>query len=588
MASSIEVLKLVSNKANQRILSLLKTEASFPRRIAKQLVLSEAEVSRRLRRMEKVGLVEGAWNYEDRTVKRYALSAEGVTVRFRDGAFQVEVLRGDRADSEAVPLLSYGPPNWVDLVGRKDLVSAAKEAGQFVVLQGIAGIGKSVVAATHAQAFKGRVFWHTLRSHDTFGHVVAKLAAFAGIEAARLIPPAAHREADDPFFDPVSLRALDRPDVLLVWDDYSDELEPRLLQLVEELARSLKQAHLLATSREMPRFVARQPATHVLPVGPFTEAQTLRFLQQRGIEASRADAHHIHEKTGGHPQTLLLLSELVKTAKITLAQCYDDIPEKEVEEYVWEQLYKKLPAAEQHLLGVASVFQRAIPTEALARVSGDKHVATNVVRLEKRLLLTRDGEGYRLPRLLRDFCYAKLPDRKTIHQQVAAYYAEQGTLTGHLEALDHYLRAGRKDRAIRLLDRNLELHEFDLVQRGHVSLYDAILHQFTDKDVSPPTWASILDERGDCAYTLQDLARAREAYEAALQVFAKLANPARSAEVAWKLALVARRRSKPREALQWAKQGIAFAQKGAVGEGIRRGLEEFLPGAFAGLATTPT
>ena len=74
-SGELEVLKLIGNKVNAQILTLLRRQPMSPRDISKYLNKKESDVVRRLKAMEKHSLVQGSWGSRlGQNVKLYSLN----------------------------------------------------------------------------------------------------------------------------------------------------------------------------------------------------------------------------------------------------------------------------------------------------------------------------------------------------------------------------------------------------------------------------------------------------------------------------------------------------------------------------------
>ena len=99
------MLKTLASPPNRRILVTLADQPAHGRDIAGRLALPESEVSRRLRSMERLGLVEGRWLHHSRNIKKYRPAA---------WAFQF------RLDGDGIHVSTVSP--WADACacGRSD------------------------------------------------------------------------------------------------------------------------------------------------------------------------------------------------------------------------------------------------------------------------------------------------------------------------------------------------------------------------------------------------------------------------------------------------------------------------------------
>lgn len=82
----VAALKLLGNATTRALLRELATGGpSYPRALATTLGASEGDVQHKLHRLERAGLVRGAWAHQGKTVKEYKLAATGIDVRLVAG-----------------------------------------------------------------------------------------------------------------------------------------------------------------------------------------------------------------------------------------------------------------------------------------------------------------------------------------------------------------------------------------------------------------------------------------------------------------------------------------------------------------------
>lgn len=92
MMPAEDPLKLLANPANRALIARLAQSPSYPRALAVDLGLTEGEVQRKLHRLERAGIVTGAWRFRGKTVKEYVLRASGLDIDFSTGTIEVRVM----------------------------------------------------------------------------------------------------------------------------------------------------------------------------------------------------------------------------------------------------------------------------------------------------------------------------------------------------------------------------------------------------------------------------------------------------------------------------------------------------------------
>lgn len=572
-----DLLKVLANETNQRILLALVPEPSHSRLLAETLGLNETEVSRRLKKLEKAGLVVGRWTRAEANVKRYHLAVEGMEVRFTTKGLEVQ-LRGAPEGSGThyrAPVWSFDLPLTPSYVPRPAVERALLETpARVTVLLGVAGVGKTYLATMAARAHSGPVLWHTLRPTDTFGRVYHRAAAFLDLAGEKKPLELWTSGSRDPDTLLASLReSLDRVDTLIILDDYHAAKEDDVLTLVHGLIRDLRKGRLLLTSRERPRYLPPQVPHQVIPLGGFTLEEAREFLTLKGVVPEEKLLAEVHERTAGHPILLNLFAEtsLARDGRGALPPSDAD-----AQAYLWDAFYATTSEEERRVLEAASVWHSRFTRQGLAALLPGENPDYRLFSLEKRLLVERRGdEGFALHDLIRGFAYATGRDKTKLHLAAAQFSQGLGTVQGHLEAIDHYVRAREHTKAAALLTRNLDLTELDVVEQGHHALYRDVLERFSESEVPAQVWTVILDERGDLALKTGDPQGALEHYaEAAERTPAKDAEA--HADLAWKQALALRGLGDLPAAREAVARGLRQAPRGGRAEGrllaLKKGL----------------
>jgi len=156
------LMKALSSEINLRLLSLLSSGSFNPRELAKILKRDESDVSRRLRLLESLGLVEGRWErINNRNVRVYTLKVEEIRIAFESGEV---VINSSGIQTRLAFPNREETPRVERVFGRekeRTLISESPE--RVVIVHGIAGIGKSTLVAWIFQD----AFWYTRCEFDS-------------------------------------------------------------------------------------------------------------------------------------------------------------------------------------------------------------------------------------------------------------------------------------------------------------------------------------------------------------------------------------------------------------------------------------
>jgi tetratricopeptide (TPR) repeat protein len=559
---SEDLLSALANRTNQAILNLLAVEPTYPRRIGELLALGETEVARRLKHMEGLGIVAGAWAHvHGKNVRLYKLIARDVGLRFTPEGLRVEVAGQDgRGRASLLTPLTIRLPSPGPFVGRADELGVLEGPASVVIVEGMPGIGKTSLLARFAEAQPGKraVFWHSFRGPETLGWLANRLGVFFAQHGERALLDAVEAGAEAPDKLELMLRGMDDARFLVVFDDaHRVEDEAVKAFLGDAIART-RSGKLLLGSRERPRYDVGAKHVHLLRLSGLKDEDVARFLAGQGVAVDAQLLPRIREEVGGHPLALNLLVETAQAQGVGLEALLDRIPEKNVEEWLLQEVVGQLRDDERELLAAASVFRGRFDLDDLAELTRKSPEAA-LLRLRRRVLVqASEGGEFALHEVVRNFFYNLQRHKRELHEKAAVHELGKGSVEGHLEAMHHFLAAGRRDRVLDLLQRNLDLHEFDFIDAGYHNLYLQVLEGFRREDVPEERrWALIEDEKGDIRLHRAEPERALEHYGRAEAVFRKLKEHDRLADLAWKKGLALQRLGREKEAQASVRAGLA-------------------------------
>ena len=286
-------------------------------------------------------------------------------------------------------------------VGRRDelaSLTASESAGRVFVIRGVAGIGKSTLAAKACETLRAtcNVYWHRMRPWDTRRSILVGLGAFleaAGRPALRSVLAAG--EAEEPV--PLLRDELRGIHAVLVFDDVQDAAPevPPLLRFLKDAVAGTSDARMLVLSRRaIPFYDRRDVALHGV----------VRELELRGLSsedlvtllgAEPAFPATVGRRLGGHP----LFLELVRASPRPegVAQALRD-----QRRFMEEEIYSELSEPERTTLKLAALYRVPVPRDAL--LANPVASADVVLDLSNRsLLYSNAAESFQVHDAIRDF-----------------------------------------------------------------------------------------------------------------------------------------------------------------------------------------
>lgn len=546
---------------NRAILSLLAVEPTYPRKIGNLLDLSEAEAARRLRAMEGLGLVEGRWSYVGKNIKLYHLAADHVTLRITPQGVRVELAQGRGGatrDYTLVPV-PLSIPLADDFIGRTRELAVLDGPERAVVVEGMPGVGTTSLAAHYAQTRRGdrAVFWHSFRGLESLTWLTNRFALFLAQEGDPRLLQQVEKGVDAADARQLLLHALDDARFLIVFDDVHRVEDPAVRSFIADALDHVQKAKVIVTGREAPRFNASKPGRRVLRLGGLRDDEVDAFLRSRNVQVEADLLPKVREEVGGHPLALTLLLQSISDMKVPLRKLLDRIPERNIEDYLLDEVVGGLGEDERTALSLASVFRGAFTDQDLRALSPRKDYAHALAKLRRRLLVHTVGEQYILPEMIRNYFYNLQRDRTDLHAMAAQHYLAKESVEGRIEAMHHLLVAGKRDRVLQLLEENLDLHQFDFVDAGYQELYFGVLGLFKAAEVPDARqWGLIQDEKGDICLHKGDAKAALAFYEDALTHLRKAKDASREHDLSWKMALALEKLDRKAEARRLVGQAL--------------------------------
>jgi len=353
-----------------------------------------------------------------------------------------------------------------------------EEGSSILSITGIAGIGKTTLAAKAATELEGtmHVFWYRFHKWDSLRNVLFSISRFLE-EMGRTGFKGfldTKQELDMKNFYSLLEGNLSEGRMLLIFDDFqraADEIVD-FFALFREMLFSFEGVKVLIVGRQIIPFYDR---SDVLVKGIVKEL-TLEGLDKNScrnlLKIEDIDDEmfqKIYSITRGHP----LFVQLVLSAK-------DLRDQKDIKRYIYEEIFKKLDERGSLLLQIASVFRYPAPSSAFFMEEGlDFTVLDKLV--ESNLIQETSYDEYEAHDLIKEFFYNRLtPGQKLeYHKKAADFYMEVGNDRATVEAMYHLALAGEPVKALKLASNYGEM----IISRGHSEQFASVL-ELLDREVS--------------------------------------------------------------------------------------------------------
>ncbi len=309
----------------------------------------------------------------------------------RDGRIDLDAL----AAGPPTPLVEdlAEAPRLDRFVGRTNELGELTGEGagpRVFVVRGVAGIGKSSLAARACELLRGQrnLFWHTLRPWDT---PVSVLTAMGNFLSAIGKPGLRAVVSRGELRDAAEVLREDLPGTrsVLVFDDADQAGEEilSLLRFIKDAVADAPDVRALVLSRRAIAFydrrdVALRHSVREIDLPGLKAADIAQFLSpEMDVATTR-----LGKQFGGHPLFLQLLRSSASGKAPHAAM-------RDMRRFIEEEVYSGLSEPERRVLNLASLYQVPVPRNALLAEASDSYEL--ILSLANRSLLRPVGdEGF--------------------------------------------------------------------------------------------------------------------------------------------------------------------------------------------------
>lgn len=474
------LMKALSSEVNLEILAVLRTGAFHPRELARILGRDESDVSRRLRQLERLGLVEGRWERDgERNVRVYSLKVEEIKISFEPEGIKANI---DSRPFYETSKVGDDVPEVDTFVGRREEIELLRKCSEgVVVIYGVAGVGKTLLAA---KAFPDS-FWYRVSGVEDFEYIAWHMGRFLNSRGYGLLLDymrSGQREEREVF--ELILEGIERTSSVIVLDDVHKCQDERLERLLTFLAERMKGGKIVVTTRVKPNLGTRGVLyIHLKGLKP-EEAYELALAKGVKMDVGRfAEVYHL---TAGHPLMLnLTLEGLSREGRIVKDNLF---------EFLFAEVYSALSSEEKEMLSLLATFDDPVEYEAIKRLYGEKRAFSVLYSLLRKGLVERHEESYYLHELIRSMVgrFSK-PNPKYL-LMYTDYLLEKNDPASFLKAFKYAVRSGEKDR-IKLLTE-IRLRRFKWVVNDFPNVYMKLLMEAGDNPYAKNEIGHIHFQRG--------------------------------------------------------------------------------------------
>ncbi len=371
----------------------------------------------------------------------------------------------------------------------------AIERGRVVVIQGIAGIGKTALASrVCSEVKKSRsVFWYEFRKWHSLLGILNELSGFLEAMGARRLSKnlRTERKLDMEKVKSILQKDLDTGRIVLFFDDLqkaNDEIVDFLFHL-NRIAKVNRELAMVLMTRESIPFYDRKDVEVEHTV---VEIQLLGLDRTSSKELLGESVEEfgvfdeVYAATQGHPLFLELVGSIPMIG-----------PEPRltyIDQFIEEEIYSELDTSEKKMMKVASVFENPVQTSQLLL---DETVNLDTfLRLKKKTLIgsLEDGRAQVHDVVRKPFLSMLTPqERDRYHLWAAESLMREEDETLQIEAVHHLLITGDHSWAARVLE-NIGKR---LIENGYDEELLSVLMEFDPRMMDARERGVVTEVEGD-------------------------------------------------------------------------------------------
>ena len=392
----------------------------------------------------------------------------------------------------------------------ENMVNLLEARPTTLMIPGIAGIGKTTMAAKIVESFMHRrnLLYHRCQDWDGsrafFESIADWLSSIGDSVLADYISATPVPQPSDAAR--LILDGLSNSPALIVIDDYHKVSDKTLHQTIQAISRGLVEYEgeigLVLFSRSFKEVVPLKDAegrivSLVLPLEGLDQEST-RSLLTAFDDIDQDKLLYIHSLSRGHPLILELINRGASAGAF----------HETLENYVNIEIFSKLSGEQKRLLGALSVYREPITLEAITVQGLNVDELDQLV--ESGLARQADSDTYDVHDLIREFLLQSLDSqaKEGLHNKAVDWYQKESDSSSiAMELIYHMISASKFEEASEIIIQRGR----ELVKEGHIELLQLL--EAMDLENIPAESACRIDRlRGEVLSLLGRFDEAEDAF----------------------------------------------------------------------------
>ncbi|MEF8874354.1 MAG: tetratricopeptide repeat protein [Candidatus Thermoplasmatota archaeon] len=405
----------------------------------------DATIEEAVKRLREEGKEVKTFHVAEWMRKKDVLNIEAFSVPSR----LYEVHGKEKKDKKESTEVLIHTPKRKEIYGREEEIRKLKEKlGEkeppFIVIEGIAGIGKTALGRKLLEVLRGErdLFWYSFKKWEDASNLYDELKGFLERSTGRKLDPRASLGQ----IAKTVVNGLKDSRAVLFLDDCEKmpkELRPFLEMMLREKKRGTDISMVLMTREELGFYDVRdEMEEHIfrLKLDPLEKENVKEMVSIENKKNSTIDVDEIYEKTKGHPLYLELFERYPGE-------------ESKMKDFLEREIYSDLSKDGKRLLQRLSIFWGPVKREVLLD-KGDPEVLMDL----KKNHLVKENENREIAthEILKDFFYENtaLEERRELHDFAAERLIERGDKKDHrqIEIFYHLGKAGKAEKALNMME----------------------------------------------------------------------------------------------------------------------------------------